>query len=71
MLTGGEVDRQQPFELLLPKEQLNQDDVDVDVNSNRHATRGSAFEFHINGSINDEEGNSVSCCSAAPFNHVI
>ena len=57
----------QPLELLLPKEQLDQDDVDVDVDSNRDATRGRAFESDIDGSIDDEEGNSVSCCPAAPF----
>ena len=60
----------QPLELLLSKEQLNQDDVDVDFNLDRDATRGSAFKLDIDGSINDEEGNSVSCCPAAPFDHL-
>ena len=51
----------QPFELLLPTDQLDQDDVDVDVNSNRDATpRGNAFKFDVDGSIDEEEGNSVS-----------
>ena len=55
----------QPFELLLPKDQLNQGDVDVDVHLICDATRGNAFKFDIDGFIDDEEeGNSVSCCSA-------
>ena len=47
----------QPFELLLPEEQLNQGDADVDVDLNR----GNTFKFDIDGYIDDEEGNSVSC----------
>ena len=57
-----------PFGLLLPKEQLDQDyDVDVDVDSNRGATRGRAFEFVIDGSIDVKEGNSVSCLGLCSF----
>ena len=57
----------QPFELLLPKDQLDQDDVDVDVNLICDAT----FKFGIDGFIDDEEGKSVSCCSAVVFDPVI
>ena len=60
MNLGKAVGGGRPFEPLLPKEQLNRGDVDVDVDSNRYATRGNAFEFDIDGSIDDEEGNSVS-----------
>ena len=50
----------QPFEPLLPKEQLNQGDADVDV----YLNRDNRFKFDMDGSIDDEEGNSVSCSSA-------
>ena len=61
----------QPFELLLPKEQLNQGDVEVDINLICDAARGNGFKFGIDGSIDVEEGKSVSCCLAVVFNHVI
>ena len=51
----------QPFEPFLPEELFDRGDAEVDANLDRDATtRGTSFKFGIDGSIDDEEGNSVS-----------
>ena len=49
----------------------NEGDVEVDINLICDAARGNGFKFGIDGSIDVEEGKSVSCCLAVVFNHVI